>query len=298
MRYHESVLLRESVDLLNVSPGGLYVDATFGGGGHSAEILGRLDQGKLIAFDQDPDAKRNLPDDERLRLAPHNFKFIDKTLLDWGIGQVDGILADLGISSHQIDEAERGFSFRYDAYLDMRMDKEGPLTAADFLNSAEEAELAQVLWALGEIPNAKKAARFIANSRKISPINKTSQLEQALQGCIPPQRRAKYLAQVYQALRIHVNGELEALERLLEASVSLLKTGGRLVIISYHSLEDRRVKNFFKTGNLEGKPIKDFYGNLITPWRQITRKAIQPDEDEIQRNPRSRSARLRAVEKV
>ncbi|MEZ4827641.1 MAG: 16S rRNA (cytosine(1402)-N(4))-methyltransferase RsmH [Bacteroidia bacterium] len=299
MSYHVPVLLQESIDLLSIKPGGTYVDVTHGGGGHSAEILKRLDKnGQLIAFDRDKDAAKEVVTDQRLKFFASDFKFIEEVLSNAGIGPVDGILADLGISSHQIDTAERGFSFRFDAPLDMRMDISQQTTAASLLNESEEGALAEIFFRYGEVPNSRKLARIICDARKKAPLVTTQQFEIAIESCIPAPRRSKYLAQVYQALRIVVNGEMEALESLLLASVGLLKPGGRMVVIAYHSLEDRMVKNFFRSGNLNGVEEKDFYGRLISPWNKITRSAIQASEAEINQNSRARSARLRAVEKI
>ena len=296
--YHAPVLLGESLDLLAVDPNGIYVDVTYGGGGHSGKLLERLQNGKLIAFDQDPDAQQNLIEDERLVFVARNFTFIEIALEELGIAEVDGILADLGVSSHQFDTAERGFSYRFDAPLDMRMNPTEGLTAAELLNTWEESELIRVLKQYGEVQNARKVVRLISQYRKNAEITTTGQLEGILQTCIPPKRRAKYLAQVYQALRIEVNKELEALEKLLLASLKVLKPGGRMAVIAYHSLEDRMVKRFFRAGNLEGKLEKDFYGNPLTPWKLITRRAVMAEEEEVERNPRARSARLRVAEKV
>lgn len=294
--YHQAVLLKESVSLLAIRPEGQYVDVTFGGGGHSSEIRSQLDSGRLIAFDRDPDAKRNLPEDEQITFIPQDFKFLEAALNERQLAPVDGILADLGVSSHQFDTAERGFSFRFEGPLDMRMDPTQGQTAADLVNEMEAEDLILLFRRYGEIPNAPKLVREIIGARKRSPITTTGQLEHAIRNCIQPKRRAKYLAQVYQALRIVVNGELEALERLLTSSLKVLKPGGRLVIISYHSLEDRMVKYFLRSGRFDGKLQKDFYGNPITPWKMLTRKAIQPPEKEQEINSRSRSARLRAAE--
>ncbi|MCL4122106.1 UNVERIFIED_CONTAM: hypothetical protein GTU68_024521 [Idotea baltica] len=282
-RYHIPVLLESSVDLLKIEKDGVYIDVTFGGGGHTKEILKRLEGGRVIAFDRDPDARQNLPEDERVELVESDFTFIESVLEEREVEGVAGILADLGISSHQIDTPNRGFSYRFDAPLDMRMDQAQDITAADILNDWEEADLIRLFSHYGEVPNAKKLARVIAERRKGEPIGKTMQFESMIQSCIPKGRHAKYLAQVYQALRIEVNQELQALESLLTASLKLLKPGGRLVVIAYHSLEDRMVKRFLRAGNLAGL---------------ITRRAIQADEEEIVNNSRARSARLRAGEKI
>ncbi|MEO1417050.1 MAG: 16S rRNA (cytosine(1402)-N(4))-methyltransferase RsmH [Bacteroidota bacterium] len=295
--YHIPVLLHETVDGLAVHEGGTYVDVTFGGGGHTREILSRLNEGRVVAFDRDVDAKANLLDDTKLIFIGQDFQFIESALLLKRITQVDGILADLGISSHQIDTPERGFSYRFDAELDMRMDVRQERTAADILNEAEEEELLRIFWNYGELKNARKVVRNIISRRIGAKISTTSQLENILQDCIPPRHRIKFLSQVYQALRIEVNQELKALETLLEVSLKLLRPGGRLSIISYHSLEDRMVKRFMRSGNFQGKEEKDLYGNSLSPWKLIARKAIQPNEEEIARNPRARSARLRIAEK-
>ncbi|MDP5171291.1 MAG: 16S rRNA (cytosine(1402)-N(4))-methyltransferase RsmH [Bacteroidia bacterium] len=296
--YHLPVLLEQSVDLLHLQPGGTYVDVTFGGGGHTREILQKLEGGRLIAFDRDPDAEANLPSDSRIDFVPRDFQFFDDVWQKRQFGPVDGILADLGVSSHQFDTAERGFSFRFDAPLDMRMNPREGKSAADVLQEYEELALANLFRDLGEIPNSRKVARLIVDRRKQAPIKTTSELERVIEPCINPKRKSKYLAQVYQALRIEVNGEMASLQALLEASLKWLKPGGRLVVISYHSLEDRMVKRFMKTGNLAGIEIKDqVFGHSLSPFEQVTRRAIQADEEEILRNPRSRSARLRAVQK-
>lgn len=295
--YHIPVLLDASVEGLALKPDGTYVDVTFGGGGHSREILSRLEGGRLVAFDRDGDAGANQPDDERLIFIREDFQFIESALLRKRITQVDGILADLGISSHQIDTPDRGFSFRFAADLDMRMDQRETRTAADILNEYEELELVKLFRDLGEIPNAKKLARLIVARRHPGGIRTTDQFETIIRDSIPPKRRAKYMAQVYQALRIEVNGELDSLRSLLVASLKLLKPGGRIVVIAYHSLEDRMVKRFLRAGNFEGKEEKNLYGHSLSPWQLITRRAIQPDEAEIEQNPRARSARLRIAAK-
>lgn len=295
--YHNPVLLKESIDLLDIKPDGLYVDVTFGGGGHSKEILKRLDTGRLFAFDRDKDAAANQPEDKRFVFIPEDFRFIKPMLHSQGIGQVDGILADLGVSSHQFDTPGRGFSFRFDGPLDMRMNTAGPTTAADILNNYSEKQLLEIFRVFGEVPNAKKLVGNIIRRRGSERIQEIGQFENIILDCIPAKRRSKYLAQVYQALRIEVNQEIPALQMLLNASLELIKPGGRLVVIAYHSLEDRFVKRFMRSGNLADKIEKDFYGNPLTPWKLITRRAIQPPEEEITDNPRARSARLRAAER-
>ena len=295
--YHIPVLLNESVDGLDLKKGGRYVDVTFGGGGHSREILRRLEGGSLVAFDRDPDAKANLIEDDRLVFVAEDFKFLETALQERSLVPVSGILADLGISSHQIDTPDRGFSFRFDAPLDMRMNPNQEFSAQVLLNEYEEEEIAQVLHRFGEVPAARKAARVIVEYRNRRPLQTTNDLKQALERAIPPKRQAKYLAQVYQGLRIAVNGELESLAKLLNGALQVLAPGGRLAVISYHSLEDRMVKRFLRSGNFDGKEEKDFYGNSLSPWKLITRKAIMPSEAEIAQNPRARSARLRIAEK-
>lgn len=294
--YHIPVLLENSIELLNIKPNGIYVDVTFGGGGHTRELLKRLDGGRLIAFDRDPDARANLPEDDRITFIPEDFKFIETLLPAYGVEKVDGILADLGVSSHQFDTAERGFSFRFEGPLDMRMNPGQDVSAATLINEAEYETLLSIFQQFGEVPNAKKLARIITEQRVGGKILTTGHFETVIRSCIPQHRRSKYLAQVFQALRIAVNHEMESLVSLLDGSLNLLKPEGRLVVIAYHSLEDRLVKRFMKTGNLAGKLMKDFYGKPITPWNQVTRKAIQPSESEVEQNPRSRSARLRAAE--
>ena len=295
--YHIPVLLEKSIELLNIKREGVYVDVTFGGGGHSREILKRLgEKGRLVVFDRDPEALENAPVDERLTCILSDYQFSERELVNSGIQSVDGILADLGVSSHQFDTAERGFSFRFDGPLDMRMGQQ-ELSAAYVLNEYEEGELVRIFREYGEIQNAKKLVRIILEARAKEEISQTQQFSAIIESCVPPKRKSKYLAQVYQALRIEVNQELSSLRTLLESSEKLLNPEGRLVVISYHSLEDRMVKRFMKSGNIAGVLARDFYGNPISPWDQITRKAIQADSQEIELNPRARSARLRTVEK-
>lgn len=297
--YHISVLLSESIDLLAIKPNGIYVDVTFGGGGHTKEILRRLGkEGKIFAFDRDVEARANVIEDERLTIIPTDFKFIERELAKRGIAKVDGILADLGVSSHQFDTAQRGFSFRFDAPLDMRMDTSEELTAAYIIKEYDAADLQRMFSRYGEVINSKTLANTIVEQRKIEDIQTTYQFEQKITSCIPKKDRNKYLAQVYQALRIEVNQELASLEALLQGSENLLNKGGRISIIAYHSLEDRMVKYMLRTGNLEDKVQKDFYGNVLSPWKLVTKKAIAPDEAEIERNPRARSAKLRAAERI
>lgn len=297
--YHAPVLLQESVDLLDLQPDGTYVDVTLGGAGHTQEILQRLEGGRLIAFDRDPDAAGNLPDDPRIEFVPKDFRFFDSIWQQRQWEPVDGILADLGVSSHQFDTPDRGFSFRFDAPLDMRMNTTQSFDAVSLLAEYSEEELGRVFRDFGELKNAKKLARVILAYRSQTPIRRTSELEAAIKSCLPPTRQAKYLAQVYQALRIEVNGELDSLAALLQAALKWLRPGGRLVVISYHSLEDRMVKRFMKTGNFAGIEVKDeVFGHSLSPWKVVTRRALQASQAEIDANPRSRSARLRAAEKL
>lgn len=292
--YHRPVLLQASIDNLNIQPNGVYVDVTFGGGGHSREILKQLDKGRLIAFDQDPEAQANRIDDPRFELVDQNFQFMKNWLRLMSIKQVDGILADLGVSSHQFDSEERGFSIRFDAPLDMRMDMKSKLTAADVVNTFEEQALVRVLRSYGELENARGMTRSIIQAR---PIFSSEDLKQAVQKHLPRMREHKVLAQLFQALRIEVNRELEVLQQFLQQSAELLSPEGRLVVISYHSLEDRLVKDFMKSGNFEGEPIKDFFGNLQRPLKPLTSKPILPTAEEIEENTRARSAKMRVATK-
>ena len=299
MDYHLPVMLNECIEGLNIRPDGTYVDATFGGGGHSRAILSRLGEaGRLIAFDQDADALANALDDPRFTLLNENFRHAKSFLRLHGVRKVDGLLADLGVSSHQFDVAERGFSTRYDGALDLRMDQRQELTARDIVNTADEQELTRLLRLYGELPNAQQMAKAIVTARATKPIETTFDLREAVSHHLPRGMENKYLAMLFQALRIEVNGELDALQALLRQSVELLNPGGRVVVMSYHSLEDRLVKNFFKTGNFEGVLEKDFYGNPIVPLRVVTRKAVTASEEELQRNNRARSAKLRIAEKI
>lgn len=296
--YHQPVLLKESVDALQIHPRGLYVDVTFGGGGHSREMVGRLEAGGcLYAFDQDEEAIRNVWDDKRLVFIPSNFRYMQRFLRLKGVDQVDGILADLGVSSHQFDEGERGFSYRFDALLDMRMNAREGKTAADVLNTLDEEELQRIFSVYGEVRNAKTLAQAVVARRDRLPFVRISDLTTLLDG-LAKGNRMRYFSQVFQALRITVNEEMEALEEFLVQSLRVLKEGGRLAVITYHSLEDRMVKNFFKTGNVQGEIVQDFYGNIERPWRLLTRKPILPSAAEVARNPRARSAKLRVAEKV
>ncbi len=296
--YHIPVMLKESIDGLVLNPEGDYVDATFGGGGHSSEILSRINEGRLFAFDQDADTTGNAIKDDRFFFIMQNFKYLKNFLRYYGVSKVDGILADLGVSSHDFDVAERGFSFRMNAELDMRMNQKAAFTAKQIINDYSEAKLKEIFGSYGEIKNAGKLASKIVEARKEKQIRTTFELKEAVAGCYPMKIENKYLAQLFQALRIEVNDELKVLTEFLEASLDSLKVGGRLVVMTYHSLEDRLVKNFFKTGNFEGKIDKDFYGNVSSPFKLVNRKVIIPTEEEQKLNPRSRSAKLRVAEKL
>lgn len=299
MMYHLPVMLSECIESLNIRPDGTYVDATFGGGGHSRAIMSRLGpEGRLYAFDQDADALANAIDDPRFKLIHENFKHLKGFLRLEGVRCVDGLLADLGVSSHQFDEAGRGFSTRFDGELDLRMDRRQELTARTLVNSADEAELAQMLRLYGELPNARQMAKAICRARAEAEIMTTFDLRNAVGRHLPRGMENKYLAMLFQALRIVVNGELEALQALLRQGTELLRPGGRMVVMSYHSLEDRLVKNYFRSGNFDGEVEKDFYGNPIVPLVPVGRKATVAGDEEVQRNPRSRSARLRVAERV
>ena len=297
--YHNPVLLRESLSALITDPQGNYADATFGGGGHSAGILRQLGpEGRLIAFDRDADAALNAPDDARFTLIHNNFRFIHNyTLLHCKEG-LDGILADLGVSSHQFDTAERGFSFRYSAPLDMRMNVQGDKTAADIVNSYTQNELEKILKVYGEVDNSRKIAELITKAREEKPILTTDDLDNAIAAALPSFAEHKFLAKVYQALRIEVNQEMRALEKFLSGAAASLKKGGRMVVITYHSLEDRMVKNFFRSGNIEGNIVKDVYGRSSAPLKPLGGKPVLPSEDEIAQNTRARSAKLRVAEKI
>ena len=299
MTYHVPVLLEESVALLDIDPAGVYCDLTFGGGGHSRRILSQLGpEGRLYAFDQDSDTLANAPDDWRFHYVESNFRFLRGALRLRGVERADGILADLGVSSHHFDEAERGFSFRGDGPLDMRMNRRGGRTAADVVNRYDADALARVLRDYGELETTWKIAACIVRSREQAPLLTTSQLVAAVAPCTPKRDESKFLTKLFQALRIEVNGEMEALKMALEQSLKVLGTGGRLVVISYHSLEDRLVKNFMRSGNFEGHVERDFYGRPSTPFEVVTRKAVVPSAEEVARNPRSRSAKLRAAVKL
>lgn len=298
-QYHTSVLLEPSVGLLDIRPDGTYVDLTFGGGGHSRRILEALGpDGRLYAFDQDSDTRTNCPDDPRFHYVESNFRFLRNALRLRGVTEVDGILADLGVSSHHFDAVERGFSFRGEASLDMRMNQRGTRTAADIVNGCTQEELTRILGDWGEIETPWKVANCLVRARETARIETTAQLVAAVKPCTPKKDGSKFLTKLFQALRIEVNGEMEALKMALEQSLKVLRPGGRLVVISYHSLEDRLVKNFLRSGNFTGEIAKDFFGRAEIPFEPVTRKAIAPDADELQRNPRSRSARLRAAAKI
>jgi len=296
--YHTPALLNDSIDGLNIRGTGDYVDVTFGGGGHSREILNHLSTGRLFAFDQDEDAVVNVPDDPRFYFIRHNFRYIRHFLRYYQVDQVDGILADLGVSSHDFDHGERGFSFRYPGELDMRMNRDAKKTAADIINEYEEERLFRIFKLFGEVDNARRLVRELVAARQAGDIHTIEQFKEAIAPCVPKRNEAKYLAKVFQALRIETNGELDALKDLLIHSVNLLKPGGRLVVITYHSLEDRLVKNFIRAGNFSGEQEKDFFGNVNAVLRAVNRKVIVPGEDEVGRNPRARSAKLRIAEKV
>ena len=298
--YHTSVLLDESVSALVGSTDGVYADATFGGGGHTSEILSRLSSnGRVLAFDRDSDAIANRPDDTRLTLIRSDFRWIHNHVLHQGYREgIDGVLADLGVSSHQFDTAERGFSFRYEAPLDMRMNQEATTTAADIVNGYTYEDLEKILRIYGEVDNSRRIAQLICKAREVSGIMTTGDLGKAIESALPKFAEHKFLAKVYQALRIEVNQEMRSLEKFLSGASDSLKPGGKLVVITYHSLEDRMVKNFIKAGNIDGKVEKDFYGNATAPLKAVNRKPILPQEEEIAANTRARSAKLRIAEKL
>lgn len=298
MAYHLPVLASESIELLAIVPDGVYVDATFGGGGHARLILEQLGpQGRLLGFDQDEDALANAPQDERFTFVHHNFRFLKRFLRLYGIRQVHGILADLGVSSHQLDVAERGFSYRFDAELDMRMNRQAGKSAADVLNTYEPEALQELFGKYGEVRNARSLAERIFTERSHRPIRSIAEFL-AIVAPLVRGHRARYLSQVFQALRIEVNDEMGALQEFLEQAFEVLQPGGRLAVISYHSVEDRMVKNFLKTGNVQGEQNKDFYGNIQRPFVVLTKKAMEPTEGEIAQNPRARSAKLRVGQKL
>ena len=296
--YHIPALLHETIDGLNIKPDGIYVDVTFGGGGHSREILNRLGpKGRLFAFDQDLDAIANIIDDPRFTFVRSNFRFMKNFLQYHNVEKVDGILADLGVSSHHFDEEERGFSFRFDGALDMRMNTKSQITAASILNNYTEEQLADVFYLYGELHNSRKIARTIAQQRQKAPFETIFQFLEVLKPYFAREKEKKDMARVFQALRIEVNKEMDVLKALLNQSLELLNNDGRIAVLTYHSLEDRLVKNFFKTGNFEGKLEKDFYGNIIAPLKPVNNKVIIAGQEEIDRNPRARSAKLRVAEK-
>ena len=297
--YHTPVLLEEAIEMLDIKSDGVYADLTFGGGGHSRRILECLgENGRLYSFDQDSDTKANAPEDSRFNYVESNFRFLRSALRLRGVTEVDGILADLGVSSHHFDALPRGFSFRGEAPLDMRMNQRGGETAADVVNNRSEEQLATIFSQYGELETTWKIAACIARARAVKPITTTAELVAAVAPCTPKKDESKFLTKLFQALRIEVNGEMEALKMALEQSLKVLKPGGKLVVISYHSLEDRIVKNFIRSGNTEGKIEKDFFGRSTTPLTVVTRKAIVPTAEEIEINPRSRSAKMRVAEKL
>ena len=294
--YHIPVLLQESIDGLDIKPDGVYVDVTFGGGGHSREILRRLGKdGHLYSFDQDEDAERNILDDDRFTFVRSNFRYLRNWMRYYDVEQIDGLLADLGVSSHHFDDETRGFSFRFDAPLDMRMNKRAGMTAAEILSTYDEEQLADIFYIYGELKNARKSAAAIVKARSEKIILTTGDLLQVTEQFFPREREKKETAKLFQALRIAVNHEMDALKEMLNGTCGLLREGGRLSVITYHSLEDRIVKNFMKAGNAEGKVKQDFFGRIEAPFRQVSSKVIVPDDDEQQRNPRSRSAKLRVA---
>lgn len=297
--YHIPALLEECIDGLAVKPDGTYVDVTFGGGGHSRAILSRLgERGRLFSLDQDEDARRNSLDDERFTFVHSNFRFLKNFMRYYGVEQVDGILADLGVSFHHFDDSERGFSFRFEGPLDMRMNQRALQTAAQVVASYSEEQLADLFFLYGELKSARRIASAIVSARATSPLTTTEQLLEVVRPYVNRKQEKKELAQLFQALRIEVNREMESLRRLLEQSVELLSDGGRLVVLTYHSLEDRMVKNFIRTGNVEGRAEQDFFGRVSAPLRAVNHKVIVPSEEEIERNPRARSAKLRMAEKI
>lgn len=296
--YHTPVLLKESVDGLNIRPGGVYVDVTFGGGGHSREILSRLDgTGRLYSFDQDEDAEKNSTPAPNLTFVRSNFRYLKNWMRYYGVRKIDGLLADLGVSSHHFDDETRGFSFRFDAPLDMRMNKRAGKTAADIVNEYDEEALADVFYLYGELKNSRKIAAALVKARQQKRIETTQDFAKAVENLFRRERGKKDMAKLFQALRIEVNHEMEALKEMLLAATELLSPAGRLSVITYHSLEDRIVKNIMKTGNAEGKVCQDFFGRIESPFSLVNSKVIVPDSDEQERNPRSRSAKLRIAEK-
>ena len=297
--YHVPVLLHESIDGLAIKSGGIYVDVTFGGGGHSKEILRRLDEkAHLYSFDQDPDAEKNIVNDDRFTFVRSNFRYLKNWMRYYGVDHIDGLLADLGVSSHHFDDETRGFSFRFDAPLDMRMNKRAGATAADILNTYDEEQLADIFYIYGELKNARKIASIIAKTRNEKKIETTGDLMSATEKLFQREREKKEMAKMFQALRIEVNHEMDTLKEMLNGAKELLGEGGRLSVITYHSLEDRIVKNMMKAGNVEGKIKQDFFGRIEAPFRLINNKVIVPSDEEQQQNPRSRSAKLRIAEKI
>ncbi len=294
------VLLTESIDGLDIREGGVYVDVTFGGGGHSREILSRLREkgGHLYGFDQDADAERNIPEDENFTFVRSNFRYLKNWMRYYGVEKIDGLIADLGVSSHHFDDETRGFSFRFDAPLDMRMNKRDGITAADIVNKYDEDRLADVFYLYGELKNSRKIAAVLAKARQQKPIVTTQDFLTAVSPLFKREREKKDMARLFQALRIEVNKEMTALKEMLAAATDLLRDGGRLSVITYHSIEDRIVKNIIKSGNPEGRLTQDFFGRVETPYRAVNSKVIVPDKDEQERNPRSRSAKLRIAEKI
>jgi len=298
MLYHVPVLLNECIDGLNIQPDGVYVDVTFGGGGHSREILKHLDRGKLIAFDQDQNAEKNKPVDDRFLFINQNFRFLRNNLLYHGFKSVNGLLADLGVSSRQIDDPERGFSYRFDSSLDMRMNQAAENTAADIVNKYSENELKRVMADYGEFRNAGILATAIVRRRERSPLLTTGDLTECVRDFLPARTQNKFLSRFFQALRIELNREMEFLRDMLSQATEMMAEGGRIVVITYHSIEDRLVKNYFRTGNFDGRTEKDFYGNPVSPLRVVNKRVITPADEEIKRNSRARSAKLRIAEKV
>lgn len=296
--YHRPVLLEESLDGLKIREGGTYIDFTYGGGGHSAGILERLGKGRLLAFDQDPAAEQNAVSDERFFFIRGNFRYAKNYLRFHGIANIDGALADLGVSSHQFDVPERGFSFRHDSDIDMRMNPGSDRKASEIINHYSERDLKDMFSRYGEVKNAGRLASVICRARKRAKILTTAGFIEAIDECLPARNRQKYLARVFQALRIEVNAEMESLTGMLEGVSGFMQEGSRMVVITYHSLEDRIVKNYFRTGNTRGEVRKDFYGNVLSPFRQVNKNVILPSEDEISSNPRARSAKLRIAEKT
>lgn len=296
--YHVPVLLEESISGMNIYPDGTYIDVTFGGGGHSKRILSELGpKGKLLSFDQDEDAEKNIVNDKRFTFVRSNFRYLHNFMRYYGIDKADAILADLGVSSHHFDDSERGFSFRFDGKLDMRMNKRSGITAADIINTYDEEKLASVFYLYGELKNSRKLASVIVKARCDNKIETIDEFLSVIKPLLGREREKKEYAKVFQALRIEVNQEMEALKEMLYAATEALKPGGRLVVITYHSLEDRMVKNIMKTGNIEGKVEQDFFGNILSPYTLVNNKVIVPTDAEMQRNPRSRSAKLRIAEK-